>query len=94
MKRRNIHVKGLLFLVSALVLLFVSYWFAGLDVDIVSYRIGTSTKAFGAMTGLGILLTLSAGFLLGFFFYLVELVRIRNRYRVINEIRKRRRRDR
>jgi hypothetical protein len=81
-----------LFLVFGLTFLAISYQFSGLEIDVVSFKTPT-TKSFGAITGLGILLTLSAGLLLGFFFYLAELIRIRTRFKVIKEIRQRRIRD-
>jgi len=93
MKRRNIHIKGVFFLLCSFILLLTAYHFSELKIDIVSYQIGNSPRIFGSLTGLGILLTLSAGFLLGFVFYLVELIQLKTKYRVIREIRKRRRHD-
>jgi len=85
------HTKGVLFLISSLALFFIAYQFYKLGIDVVSYHIGD--KVFGASTLLGVFLTLAAGFLLGFFFYIMELVQIKRKYLLIRELRRRRLRD-
>ena len=91
MRRRNLHSKGLLFLLCASGLFIGSYRLYSTELDFATYTVGP--MYFGTYTGVGILLTLGGAFLLGFLLYLVELLRIWKEYRVIDQIRRRRDND-